>query len=70
MIPYYDERMKDFGLTEEQKEVRRSATRFAQTAIAPHVDEWERTNRYPAEVVDEMGKLGYLVLSLSFYNVF
>lgn len=60
MIPYYDERMKDFGLTEEQKEARRTAERFAANEIAPVVEGLEKEARYPVELVDKLGKLGYL----------
>ena len=54
------ENLKDFGLTEEQKEVRRSVRAFAEKEIAPYVDELEREARYPIEIVRKMAGLGYL----------
>jgi len=54
------ENLMDFGLTNEQKEVRRSVRAFAEKEIAPHVDRLEREGRYPVEIVRKMAGLGYL----------
>jgi citronellyl-CoA dehydrogenase len=48
-------------LTHQHEEIRRTATRFVETEINPHVDEWERAEIFPAhEVFKKMGDLGLL----------
>jgi alkylation response protein AidB-like acyl-CoA dehydrogenase len=54
------ENLMDFGLTEEQKQVRRSVRAFAEKEIAPYVAQMEREERYPLEIVKKMAELGYL----------
>lgn len=54
------ENLRDFGLTEQQKEIRRSVRAFAEKEIAPHVDRLEREGKYPTEIVAKMAELGYL----------
>ena len=48
----------DFGWTPEQDELRRMAREFAENEIAPHVTEYDRDERFPAEIVRRAGSLG------------
>lgn len=50
----------DFELTEEQKIFREMIRNFAETEIAPLVDEAEEKEETPLELFPKMGKLGYL----------
>ena len=50
----------DFELTEEQKIFRDQIREFAETEIAPLVEEAEETETTPLEIFPKMGKLGYL----------
>lgn len=50
----------DFELSEEQKIFRDMIRGFAETEIAPLVDEAEETETTPLELFPKMGKLGYL----------
>ena len=36
------------------------AREFAREKIEPHAAEWDRTKHFPRDVIDEMGKLGFL----------
>jgi len=49
----------DFDLDEEQRQVRELARRFADEEIAPVVEENERACRFPRELVERMGELGF-----------
>ncbi|HUT53185.1 MAG TPA: acyl-CoA dehydrogenase family protein [bacterium] len=49
----------NFDLTDEQKQVRELARRFADQEVAPKVDENERAHRFPRELVRRMGELGF-----------
>jgi alkylation response protein AidB-like acyl-CoA dehydrogenase len=49
----------DFGWSEEQQEFRRVARDFAQREIAPHVAEYDRDERFPAEIVRKAAALGF-----------
>src|SRR5262245_10379763 len=53
-------RMADFDLTPEQREVRRNVRGFAEREILPHVERYEREQRYPTELVQKLGPLGLL----------
>ena len=44
----------------EQREVVELAREFAAEKIAPFAAEWDRTSHFPRDVIDEMGKLGFL----------
>jgi alkylation response protein AidB-like acyl-CoA dehydrogenase len=52
--------LRDQGLSEEQRAVRRAAREVAQREIAPLVQEHETAGRYPLELVRRLGRLGYL----------
>ncbi len=44
--------------TDEQEQFRKVVRDFADTAIAPHAEEWDRDHTFPVDVVREMGDLG------------
>src|ERR671937_2590918 len=47
-------------LTDEQREIRDLARRFADEEVAPHAAEWDREHRFPREVVQHLGELGLM----------
>jgi alkylation response protein AidB-like acyl-CoA dehydrogenase len=47
-------------LTDEQREIRDLAKRFADEEIAPHATEWDREHRFPKEVFTALGELGLM----------
>jgi alkylation response protein AidB-like acyl-CoA dehydrogenase len=51
-------------LTEEQEMIRNTAREFAQRHLAPRAAEWERTATFPREALREMGKLGFLGMTV------
>ena len=48
------ERMADFDLTDEQREVRRTVREFAEKEILPHVERYEEEARYPLELIEKL----------------
>jgi alkylation response protein AidB-like acyl-CoA dehydrogenase len=54
------DRMADFDLTDEQREVRRSVREFAEKEILPHVERYERESRYPLELIAKLPELGLM----------
>ena len=52
--------MSDHELTDEQREIRALARRFADEAVAPRAAAWDREHRFPAEVLGQLGELGLL----------
>jgi alkylation response protein AidB-like acyl-CoA dehydrogenase len=54
------ERMMDFDLTEEQRLVRRTVREFAESEILPFVEQYEREERYPTELVEKLPDLGLM----------
>src|SRR4051794_7032736 len=47
-------------LSDEQREIRDLARRFADDEIAPHASSWDRDHRFPREVFEALGELGLL----------
>jgi alkylation response protein AidB-like acyl-CoA dehydrogenase len=47
-------------LTDEQREIRELARRFADEEIAPHAAAWDREHRFPKEVFAQLGELGLM----------
>ena len=45
------ERIADFDLTEEQRLVRATVREFAEKELLPHVERYEREERYPLEQI-------------------
>jgi len=43
------DRMTDFDLTEQQRLVRQTVRQFAEAEILPHVEQYEREEKYPLE---------------------
>jgi len=48
----------NYDLPEETEAFRLVVRDFAETAIAPHAEAWDREHRFPTDVVLEMGELG------------
>ena len=47
--------------TEQHRELMRSVTKFVESEINPHAEEWERDGIFPAhDVFKKMGKQGFL----------
>jgi butyryl-CoA dehydrogenase len=47
-------------LSDEQREIRDLARRFADEEIAPHATGWDREHRFPREVFRALGELGLM----------
>jgi glutaryl-CoA dehydrogenase (non-decarboxylating) len=54
------ERIADFDLSEEQRLVRAAVREFAEKEILPHVERYEREERYPLELIRKLPPLGYM----------
>jgi alkylation response protein AidB-like acyl-CoA dehydrogenase len=54
------QRMADFDLTPEQRLVRQAVREFAEKEIAPHVERYEREQRYPLELIAKLPPLGFM----------
>jgi butyryl-CoA dehydrogenase len=52
-----------FELSREHEEFRRVVREFAEAQIAPHAARWDREHHFPADVVQQMGKLGLMGLT-------
>ncbi len=50
----------DFSLSAEQRMIRDSVRKFAQTQILPNARAWEKAKGFPRELLYKMGELGYL----------
>jgi len=49
----------DFDLTPEQNDIRELARKYADEKIAPKVEENERQHRFPRDLIEEMGGMGF-----------
>src|SRR5919112_1094108 len=47
-------------LTEEQREIQRTAREFGKAEIAPYSDAWDRAEAYHESIVGKLGALGFL----------
>jgi len=47
-------------LTDDQREIRDLARRFADEVVAPRAGDWDRERRFPRDVVRQLGELGLL----------
>ncbi|GAA2737432.1 acyl-CoA dehydrogenase family protein [Actinocorallia aurantiaca] len=54
----------DFELSEEQELFRRTLRDYAEKEIMPVAPEWERTGRYPAEIVESFKEFGLYGLNV------
>jgi alkylation response protein AidB-like acyl-CoA dehydrogenase len=52
--------MADFDLTPEQRQVRQFVRNFAEKEILPHVERYEREERYPLELIAKLPELGLM----------
>jgi len=52
------------GLSETQRQVIELARDFARTRIAPFAAEWDATHHFPRDVIDELGRLGFLGMTV------
>ncbi len=51
-------------IDEERREIVALAREFAQNEIAPRAAEWDATSTYPADIVRQLGELGFLGLTI------
>jgi alkylation response protein AidB-like acyl-CoA dehydrogenase len=51
-------------LTEEQREIQRTAREFAQAEIAPNSARWDRDSYFDRSLIGKMGELGFLGMML------
>lgn len=54
------DRMADFDLSDEQRQVRQAVREFAEKEILPHVERYEREARYPTELIAKLPPLGFM----------
>ena len=54
------DRMADFDLTDEQRQVRQFVREFAEAEILPYVEEYEREEKYPLDLIQKLVPLGLL----------
>jgi alkylation response protein AidB-like acyl-CoA dehydrogenase len=52
--------MSDTGFTDEEREIRVLARRFADEVIVPQAPAWDREHRFPKDVFDQLGELGLM----------
>ncbi|MCW2959103.1 MAG: acyl-CoA dehydrogenase domain protein [Solirubrobacterales bacterium] len=52
--------MSHHELTDEQREIRALAKRFADTEVAPHAKAWDRDHTFPKAVFEHLGELGLM----------
>jgi alkylation response protein AidB-like acyl-CoA dehydrogenase len=52
----------DFGLGEEQKEIRTRAAEFADREVAPHAAELDREDRVPFDTLEKLSEAGFMGL--------
>ena len=50
----------DFRFTEEQDSIRRTVRDYAETRIRPTVMEYDEAQKFPAEIMKELGGMGFL----------
>lgn len=56
--------MVDFSLTDEQREVQRTARTFAEREILPRIRELDSTSTYDRSLYEKMGQVGFLGLPI------
>ena len=49
-----------FPLTEEQREIQRTAREFALAEITPYTAQWDRDSHFEPSLVKKLGDLGFL----------
>jgi alkylation response protein AidB-like acyl-CoA dehydrogenase len=53
------------GLSDTQRQIVELAREFAREHIEPHAAEWDRTRAFPRDVIDALGKLGFLGMTVA-----
>ncbi len=48
----------DFQLSSEHEAFRKVVREFAESEIAPHAEEWDRTHEFPIDAVRKMAEMG------------
>lgn len=54
----------DFRLSDEQEMMRKMARDFADNEIAPYAGDWDKENKFPANVVEQMFELGLMTIGV------
>ena len=54
------DRMADFDLSPEHRQLRQAVREFAEKELLPHVERYEREARYPLELIAKLHELGLL----------
>jgi alkylation response protein AidB-like acyl-CoA dehydrogenase len=52
------------GLSDTQRQIVELAREFAREHIEPRAAEWDRTKTFPRDVIDELGRLGFLGMTV------
>lgn len=50
----------DFGWSDEQQQIRKTAGEFAEREVAPFVAEYDQLERFPKEIVQKAAELGFM----------
>jgi alkylation response protein AidB-like acyl-CoA dehydrogenase len=50
----------DFELSDLHRTIQQTARDFAEKEVAPHARDWDREERFPAEIIPRLGELGFL----------
>lgn len=53
----------NFELSEEQRRIRETVAEFGEREIRPNSQRWDREEIFPREVIEKLGKLGFLGVS-------
>jgi len=54
----------DFNLSEDQKLIQESAKDFANESIAPFAMQWDTDHKFPPEIIEQMGEMGFMGMNL------
>ncbi|ELZ14725.1 hypothetical protein HTG_05060 [Natrinema mahii] len=54
----------EFGLNEEQEQIRDEVRRFAENEIVPHAEEYDTEEKFPHEIVDKAAEMGLVGTSI------
>src|SRR5262249_37011239 len=50
----------NFGITEEQQQLKKTIREFVEAEIKPHVMEWDESQEFPVEAFRKLGGMGVL----------
>src|SRR3989442_6188142 len=54
----------EVGLSETQRQIVDLTREFARTRIEPQAADWDRTKHFARDVIDELGRLGFLGMTV------